>query len=184
MAFTRSAAPFLALVLSACGSSPGSTTDGSSDTSGDASDASDASDTGGATTTDSPTGSSSSAADATTVDLPGLHFRQDVWPILEAHCSCHVVVPDGMTPGAVFDPVLGEDPAGAYLKLIDQASSVDGLVYVEPGSSATSYLFHKVSGTQLDVGGNGTAMPPPPDAMLAAAELMIIQEWIDTGALE
>lgn len=177
MASTRSAAALLALLVSACGSATDRSTDGSSDT---------GSDTGGATTTDTPTGSSSSssAADATTVDLPGLHFRQDVWPILAANCSCHVVVPDGMTPGAVFDPVLGEDPASAYLKLIDQPSSIDGLDYITPGSSATSYLFHKVAGTQQSVGGNGTAMPPPPGAMLSAAEQTIIQEWIDTGALE
>ena len=104
-----------------------------------------------------------------TVDLPGVHFGYDVWPILQANCSCHIVMPQGMTPGVQADPYMGEDPGGAYLVLIDRPSLFTDLDYVEPGDSAASYLFHKVSGTQMSVGGDGSAMPP--GLMLTADQL-------------
>ena len=89
-----------------------------------------------------------------------------------------------MTPGVAAYPTFGEDPAGAYLVLVDKPSTAPGLDEVEPDSSATSYLFHKISGTQADVGGDGEAMPPYPGPMLSAGQIATIKEWIDTGALE
>lgn len=165
----------LAFTLVACESSSGTTSEGASESTSEASGSSSGTSTGEPTT-----GGSSE----TTADLPGLHFKQDVWPILTANCSCHIIIPEGMPPGAVNPPILGEDPTVAYTVLIDQPSTVAGLAYVVPGDSSNSYLFHKIAGTQLSVGGNGTNMPPPPQTAVSGADLAIIHEWIDTGALE
>ncbi|MBK7828662.1 hypothetical protein [Nannocystis sp.] len=176
MILTRIWAPALALIVLGCEPSSDGTSDASSST-GDASGSTGDEPTG--STGDEPTGSTGGM-----VDLPGLHFGFDIWPIFNASCSCHIIPPDGMTPGQAVYPFMGGDPAGAYAVLINQPSTVTGLDYVEPGDSATSYLFHKVSGTAAEVGGYGDAMPPPPDMPLSAAKIATIKEWIDTGALE
>lgn len=190
--FTRPLALTLPLLL-ACESAPGSTS--TSEASTDAATDS-ASDTGGGTTdlaatTGEPTGTGEPTTTATaettvetTVDLPGVHFIQDIWPILQPNCSCHVVPPDDMTPGVAAYPTFGQDPAGAYIVLFDKPSTVVGLDFIEPGDPAKSYLFHKISGTQLEVGGDGESMPPYPGPMLSTDQLATIQEWIETGALE
>jgi hypothetical protein len=186
MAYASLARPIaLALALTACESSPGTTTSAGTDEASTGTDAGTdaATDTGDSTgTTGEPT--STGAAAETTVDLPGVHFKQDIWPILQPNCSCHVVPPDGMTPGVAAYPTFGQDPAGAYLVLVNKPSTIVGLDYVEPGDPAASYLFHKISGTQLEVDGDGDAMPPYPGPMLSAEQIATIKEWIDTGALE
>ena len=87
-----------------------------------------------------------------------------------------------MTPGPPNGLTLGNDPAGAYAALVNAPSSVPGLDQVEPGSSDMSYLYHKLAGTQLSVGGSGTQMPP--GGMLSADDLATVKAWIDGGALE
>lgn len=183
MACVRVVVSCLLLVVSACAPS----SDGTSDT--DATVAGSSESSGGeatGTSGEEPTGSSSSSSSSgdgeTTIDLPGVHFTQDVWPIVKVSCSCHVYVPQGMPPGPAAYPELGEDPAVAYLRLVDQPALGIGLDYVEPGDTAASYLFAKVTGKQLDVGGNGETMPP--GVMLDADKLATIQSWIEMGALE
>ena len=169
MVLTRLAGAAL-VVFVACGSSSDGTDEGDGTTDS------------GATTGNVTSAAADDTSMEATVDLPGVHFGYDVWPILRANCSCHTVMPAEMTPGAQADPFMGEDPGGAYLVLVDKPSQFTGLDYVEPGDSAASYLFHKVSGTQMSVGGDGSAMPP--GLMLTADQLATIQAWIDMGALE
>ncbi len=160
-----------ALLLAACGS----TEDGS---------------TGDATGTGGGTAATSSSTEPTTSGSTGdaLHFTPDVWPILQANClRCHETADGEMTPGPPSPKpglVLGaDDPAFAYDALINKpAVFAPGLIYVEPGSVATSYLFHKLAGTQASVGGVGGSMPP--GGMLVADEMATIEAWIDAGALE
>lgn len=181
MACVRVVVSCLLLVVSACATS----SDGASDTDATAAGSSESSgDESTGTSGEEPTGSGSSSGDdgETTIDLPGVHFTQDVWPIVKVSCSCHVYVPQGMPPGPAAYPELGEDPAVAYLRLVDQPALGIGLDYVEPGDTAASYLFAKVTGTQLDVGGNGESMPP--GVVLGADELATIQAWIEMGAPE
>lgn len=118
-----------------------------------------------------------------------LRFTEDVWPILQSRCvQCHTTPAGQMTPNMGDQQASGlgigaNDPAFAYDALIDKhATFAPDLVYVEPGRSAASYLYHKVAGTQASVGGVGGSMPP--GGMLAAEELATIREWIDAGALE
>lgn len=182
MACVRVVVSCLLLVVSACAPS----SDGASDTDATAAGSSESSgEESTGTSGEEPTGSSSSSSSGdgeTTIDLPGVHFTQDVWPIVKVSCSCHVYVPQGMPPGPAAYPELGEDPAVAYLRLVDQPALGIGLDYVEPGDTAASYLFAKVTGTQLEVGGNGESMPP--GVVLGADELATIQAWIEMGAPE
>ena len=63
------------------------------------------------------------------------------------------------------------------------------MALIEPGDLANSYLWHKLLGTQLSVGGAGNQMPAisggPPGGgggSLGATELGLIEAWILGGA--
>jgi hypothetical protein len=56
-----------------------------------------------------------------------------------------------------------------------------GMVYAEPGSTDESYLWHKVTGTHLEVGGFGARMPIGPP--LDARETARIEDWIVSGCM-
>lgn len=151
-----------------------------------ADDTSDGADTGaagssGAETSTSATGSTGEGAADSSSGEATPTFVEDVWPILDASCNCHISPPPG-APGLDTDFFMGSDPAGAYDSVIDQPSSVAGLDLVEPGRSADSYLYLKVDGTFPSVGGIGTVMPP--GGMLSADDLATIARWIDGGAPE
>ena len=51
---------------------------------------------------------------------------------------------------------------------------------VTPGALNSSYLWHKVNGTQLEVGGSGMIMPFT--VPLVPDELRVIERWIAAGA--
>jgi hypothetical protein len=53
---------------------------------------------------------------------------------------------------------------------------------VEPGDPDRSYLYHKITGTQADVGGSGDPMPK--GGRLSDAEIQTIRDWIAQGALD
>ena len=78
---------------------------------------------------------------------------------------------------------LGElnlDKSVAYLKLVNAPSLQSVLKIVMPGYPNESYLFHKISGTHLQVGGSGTRMPPV--TPLSEANIGLISQWISQGA--
>lgn len=54
---------------------------------------------------------------------------------------------------------------------------------VTPGAPVESYLWHKVAGTHLTVGGAGGRMPKPTDPPLTALELATVEAWLLGGAL-
>lgn len=97
-------------------------------------------------------------------------FSTEVLPIFQARCqSCHRNHPTGLT----FKP--------AYDQLVDAPSAqLPGMVRVAPEDLQGSYLWHKICGTHLEVGGSGSAMPGAP---LSDADATRIAEWIVTGAL-
>ena len=136
------------------------------------------------TTTDEP--GTTTDEPGTTTDEPGtssggeaLSFEMDVWPILEANClgapgTCH-------SNGAGTLDLQPGDPAGAYGNLVDVAANQAPLDRIEPGAPMDSYLFHKLNGTQADVGGSGMRMPrgmPPLDA----GDIGTVEQWINDGA--
>ena len=62
----------------------------------------------------------------------------------------------------------------------DDIASMD---LIEPGSTATSYLWHKINGTQSSVGGAGSQMPLG-GPYLSSTALAIFETWITEGAPE
>ncbi len=63
------------------------------------------------------------------------------------------------------------------------ANSSAGIPYITPGDVSTSYLWHKVSGTQGTVGGGGSRMPLS-GGFLNDDELALLRAWIEGGAIE
>ena len=171
----RGALAFL-LVLAACNPSTGGTD--TDPVTGTSTGADAGTSTGADTSASASTGdASASTAEPTTSSEPP-RFTPDVWPILQSYCSCHTQ----MIPGPATDFFMGEDAPTAYGAIVDVPSSITGLDQVEPGSLETSYLYHKVAGTQFTVGGNGDRMPPV--VMIGADDLATIAAWIEAGALK
>ena len=52
---------------------------------------------------------------------------------------------------------------------------------IEPLDPPRSYLWHKINGTHLDVGGEGDLMPP---GIFDGDTLALIEDWILAGAPE
>ena len=95
--------------------------------------------------------------------LPGqtpakVDFGRDVLPILRQNCvGCH-----------------GPAQQVSGLRL-DRRSAVLSRKGVVPGSSANSFLFHRVSG-------NAYGMQMPPTGALRPEQINTIKTWIDQGA--
>jgi hypothetical protein len=110
---------------------------------------------------------------ADTVTLSG-----DVQPIFTANCAfsgCH----------AGNNPALGQNlSAGqAYASIVNVTSQeVPDLKRVLPSFPDSSYLVHKIEGTQGSVGGSGGRMPLG-GAALSADDIATIRAWITAGAL-
>lgn len=101
-------------------------------------------------------------------------FEATVMPLVDEACRCHQTEPFLMAP---FSLKHGE----AYDQLVGVASfDVPSMVRVAPGSLNTSYLWHKVTGTQLEVMGKGVIMPPT--VPLDQAEQEVFGRWIAAGA--
>ncbi|WAS89901.1 hypothetical protein [Nannocystis punicea] len=127
-------------------------------------------------TTDAPTTLPMTVpATATGTTGAGLSHAVDIQPIWDANCvtSCHT---PGGTSAAWF--VISEDALGA---LVDQpALELPSMMLVAPGDPEGSYLWHKINNSHIDVGGNGTAMPPPPGS-LSVGDIDTIGQWILAG---
>jgi hypothetical protein len=80
-------------------------------------------------------------------------FERDIQPKLKEACNCHQSDPVLMAP---FSLKMGE----AYGNLVGAPSlQLPSMMRVKPGSLNESYLWHKINGTQAEVGGSGTIMP-------------------------
>jgi hypothetical protein len=104
-------------------------------------------------------------------------FARDVAPMLERHCTGRCHVPEDSDSG--FLP-LGQQEA--YEQLVSVPSQqAPVLLRVDPGNLEGSYLWHKLKGTHLEVGGEGEQMPYAAEP-LAAGELDVLAAWIRQGA--
>ena len=101
-----------------------------------------------------------------------LSLAADIQPLFDNNCApCHLG--GGASGGLALD--------SAYGTLVGVPSNQSGLNRVQAGLVQDSYLWHKLQGTQDDVGGSGNPMPgsAPP---LPAVELDLIEAWITGGA--
>ena len=103
-----------------------------------------------------------------------ISFAQSIQPKIDEACNCHQSTPILMAP---FSLKVGE----AYGNLVGTASQqLPTMQRVKPGSLNESYLWHKINGTQLEVGGSGLIMPS--NIPLSEEEIDLFARWIATGA--
>ena len=101
-----------------------------------------------------------------------LGFAADVYPIIEANCSCHINgAPNGLGMA---------DADTAYANLVDvDAMAGNNNVRVVTGDSGNSFLINKLTGDLM--GPEGAQMPL--NAMpLMQGDIDTITAWIDGGA--
>ena len=113
------------------------------------------------------------------VPEPSVTLSSQVQPILAANCAlsgCH----------AGPNPVLGQDLSvgRTFSSVVDIPSvEVPSLRRVRPFLPDSSYLVHKIQGTQASVGGSGDRMPLI-GGPLTGDEIAVIRAWIAAGALD
>jgi hypothetical protein len=101
-------------------------------------------------------------------------FEATVQPLLNQACNCHQSTPMLMAPFSL-------KPGEAYGNMVNRPSmQLPSMLLVKPGALNESYLWHKVNGTQLEVGGQGMIMPYT--VPLIDAELAVLERWITAGA--
>jgi hypothetical protein len=120
-------------------------------------------------------------------------FSQTISPIFDLSCGstegCHTgAFPEGdMSLDA--DAIFSGGPLGAVGV---PSTGATGLARIAPGIAESSYLTHKIQGTQASVGGDGGRMPDgctddldncdQSGFCLCAETIQVIREWIDQGA--
>lgn len=102
-------------------------------------------------------------------------FENHVQPLFNDNCVfCHMT---GAESGG-----LNLEPGLSYEYLVGVPSEQSDLMRVEPYDPSRSYLFHKLQGTHLDVGGSGAQMPLG-GMPFNPEQLAVIRTWIEEGAL-
>ena len=109
-------------------------------------------------------------------------LARDVQPIFDATCAlsgCHAGSPPesslNLEAGRVFDPTVG---------IVDVPSlQLPSMPRVTPSDPALSYLFHKIQGTHIDIGGFGDRMPVDAPQLPDSARTTI-RRWIEQGAMD
>jgi hypothetical protein len=113
---------------------------------------------------------------STTSGTPSSTTGQDqsIQDILNTKCSpCHIGGSQG--GGLALD-----DGHSALVGV--PSDQVPSMSFVEPGSRDDSYLWRKLQGTYMELGGIGDAMPITGE--LSAGQMEQIGSWIDEGAPE
>ena len=97
------------------------------------------------------------------------YYRTQVQPLFDTYCvACHqdaapsggLSLQDGTAPGS----------------LINVPNSNEKMVFVAAGDPAASYLYRKLTGTHLEVGGQEKKMPL--GGSLSDSEIALVVAWI------
>jgi len=104
----------------------------------------------------------------------GVRLGNDIQPVFTGNC---VVCHQGAGQAG-----LTLEPGKSYGNLVNIASTESPLKRVAPGAPDKSYLLNKLQGTQGQIGGSGAQMPYGA-APLPSAQIGLIQQWIQEGAL-
>lgn len=126
---------------------------------------------GGETGTDTGTDTGMDTGTEETGGEP-LGFAADIYPIIEANCSCHT----GGMPAGLAMP----DADTAYANLVDvDATSGNNNVRVVTGDAGNSFLLDKLNGDLMGMEG---AQMPLNGMPLVQEDIDTIAAWIDGGA--
>lgn len=113
-----------------------------------------------------------SGSESTRATQQVFSFKRLIQPILDAQCvSCHL---SGASQGG-----LNLEDGYAYQSLVRQQSRQNKWRRIEPGNPDESYLVRKLEGSHIEIGGEGTRMPP--EGSLDNASLAAIRKWILTA---
>ena len=109
-------------------------------------------------------------------DDAAVSYRAHLQPIFNAQCVyCHVT---GAENGG-----LNLSRSTSHASLVGTASTESPLQRVAPGKPDSSYLWAKLNGTHVSVGGSGNAMPmSDPPRLLEPAQRALFKAWIEAGA--
>eukprot|EP00808_Paulinella_micropora_P032239 g51063.t1 len=125
-----------------------------------------------------PIPTASASASSTTqpieLELPSLTFVDDIWPLWQA-----LGVQAGHGAGSFVLRLA--DPRSAYNNVINVTSQQARMSLIQPCNASQSYLYRKLAGTHLQVGGLGAAMPLG-GADLSEQQLANVATWIMQGA--
>lgn len=114
------------------------------------------------------------AGDQADVEMQRISFTKQIIPVLRIRCAvCHMT---GTEPGS-----LRLFPAAAYDSLVGVKSAATGKLLVSSSRPDDSYLLHKIRGTHLDVGGEGSRMPHGQEP-LSQEVISLVEMWIEQGA--
>ena len=129
--------------------------------------------TSGGDTSSGGDDTSSGGDDTSSGGVVGLSWAADVYPVfVPAQCDCHTQSAGTLKMTNATD---------SYMNLVGTQANEAALSRVEPGNPDASYMWHKIHGTQLDVGGSGSMMPLGA-GMLPESTLDLIEQWILEGA--
>ena len=166
----RRAAPLLvalALTASACPEDMSDT-----DATASAGSTSDGGSTGDTSATSSPTTSASGGSTGMAVELS---HAADIQPIWDKYCMTNCHMAGGSGAGSLL--MDGSD----YEAIVNVPSlGVPSMNLVTPSDRMNSYLWHKLDGTMMEVGGSGSKMPL--GMAMTQDELDTVGTWIDQGA--
>jgi hypothetical protein len=103
-------------------------------------------------------------------------WTRDIYPLAQLECTpCHV---GAGAPSGGLD-------LDFYTNVVNvPAGELPSMDRVEPFDTANSYLFNKLQGTQLAVGGSGVRMPRNGPPYLTATQTALVEDWILMGAPE
>lgn len=100
-------------------------------------------------------------------------FATTVQPLFDRACNCHqstpLMAPFSLMAADAYDNIVGVP-----------ASQLPSMNLVTPGKLNESYLWHKLDGTQLEVGGSGARMPS--NIPLDQDQKDVVARWIAAGA--
>ena len=105
----------------------------------------------------------------------------EIYAVISMNCNCHSN--SAHESGFAFDG--GQD--SLYESWLGSAGGGQAsfqnpsMMRIAPGDSTMSYVMHKLSGTHLSVGGEGSRMPQG-GPFLTNATLEGLRAWIDAGA--
>lgn len=114
----------------------------------------------------------------------GPSYATTLAPIFEEKCapSCHE--PGGLLGGSadISNPSVKMDltAAAGYATLTAGMAVQLPTMWVVGDSTESSYLWHKLQGTHMDIGGLGAKMPVT--GSLTEEEMAAVQAWIEGGA--